>query len=62
MTYLNKMYIPPRYPDAWAGDSIPYESYSEKDSKDALACAEKIYYAVRECIESACEDTSEEDK
>jgi len=33
---LNKMYIPPRYPDAWAGGAVPYESYTKRDAEEAM--------------------------
>jgi HEPN domain-containing protein len=55
ITLLNKMYIPPRYPDAWAGGAAPFESYTERDSEEALDCASRIYGAVERCLVTRCE-------
>ena len=57
---LNKMYVPPRYPDAWAGGAVPFESYTERDSREALDCASRVYGAVEGCVVEACEGAEEE--
>lgn len=58
---LNKMYIPPRYPDAWAGGSVPYESYTRRDAEEAMHCAGDVLKAVEVCLGEVCENTGEED-
>ncbi len=58
IAFLNKMYIPPRYPDAWAGESIPYESYTRKDASESLRCTGEIIRVVEECIVEACENSA----
>ena len=55
---LNKMYIPTRYPDAWPGRALPFENYTEKDSREAISCAEKIYRLAEACISEACKNTT----
>jgi HEPN domain-containing protein len=55
ITLLNKMYIPPRYPDAWAGGAVPFESYTERDSRESISCAERVLGTVRDCILGVCE-------
>ncbi len=57
---LNKMYIPPRYPDAWAGEAVPFESYTERDSRESIECASKVLYTVKGCVVEWCEDTQKE--
>ncbi|MEB3779193.1 MAG: HEPN domain-containing protein [Desulfurococcales archaeon] len=57
VTLLNKMYIPPRYPDAWAGGAVPYENYTRRDALESIECAEKILKSVEVCIHEVCEDT-----
>ena len=52
---LNKMYIPPRYPDAWAGGAVPFESYTGRDSEEAIECAGRVFEAVRGCVLEVCE-------
>ena len=54
---LNKMYIPPRYPDAWAGEAVPFENYVERDSRESIDCAERVLASVRSCVVRECEDT-----
>ncbi len=54
ISLLNKMYIPPRYPDAWAGESAPYESYTLKDARDSHECARRVYESLEACIDEAC--------
>ena len=39
--YLDKLYIPTRYPDAWA-EGEPGEYYTRGDAVKALSCAERI--------------------
>ena len=51
---LNKMYIPPRYPDAWPGEAVPYESYTERDALESIECARAILGEVEGCLGSAC--------
>ena len=57
---LNKMYIPPRYPDAWAGGAVPFESYTRRDSEESISCAARILEAVEDCLGEACEASQEE--
>ncbi len=57
VTLLNKMYIPTRYPDAWASPSAPYENYTGRDARSAIDCASRIYQVVSRCVRGACEDT-----
>ena len=54
---LNKMYIPPRYPDAWAGESVPFESYTKRDAEESIRCAEQVLRAVKVCVDEVCKDT-----
>ncbi|MET1101550.1 MAG: HEPN domain-containing protein [Pyrodictiaceae archaeon] len=56
---LNKMYIPPRYPDAWADGAVPFENYTEKDSRESIGCAENVVRVVKECVVEECENTEE---
>ena len=58
IAYLNKMYIPPRHPDAWAGETPPYESYTRRDADESYKCAKYIIERVDECIDEPCKDTS----
>ncbi len=57
ITYLNKMYIPPRYPDAWAGETPPYESYTQRDANESYKCAELVIDKVEVCIHELCKDS-----
>ncbi len=57
ITYLNKMYIPLRYPDAWSGETPPYESYTRRDADESCKCAEQIVKRVEECINEVCKET-----
>ncbi len=57
---LNKLYVPPRYPDAWAGGAVPFESYTEKDSREAMECARKVVQAVKDCLVEWCEAPEEQ--
>jgi len=43
---LDREYIPTRYPDALPG-LAPHEAYDEKDAKNALKEAEKIFQFVK---------------
>jgi len=56
---LNKMYIPPRYPDAWSGDATPFESYTRRDALEARGCAEELLRVVEECVRRLCEAARE---
>ena len=51
---LNKMYIPPRYPDAWPGEAAPFESYTERDAVESISCAQQLLMEVKRCLEDAC--------
>ena len=57
---LNKLYIPPRYPDAWAAGVAPYESFTRRDAVEALECAERVVRAVEVCIRGACPGAEEQ--
>ena len=43
--FLDRLYIPTRYPDAWSEGSPHY--YTRGDAEKALACAEMILDWVR---------------
>ena len=43
---LDKYYIPTRYPDALAPPAVPFESYTEKEAKEALAYTREFYTFV----------------
>lgn len=47
--YLDKHYIPSRYPDVYA-EGIPADYYTAKDSKQCRECAEKIVNWVKSHI------------
>jgi HEPN domain-containing protein len=53
------MYIPPRYPDAWAGETAPFESYTKRDAEEAMKCASEVISIVKRCLSSVCKNTSE---
>lgn len=44
--YLDKLYVPTRYPNAWSEGS-PHEYYTRKDSENAIRAAELIINWVR---------------
>ncbi|MCX8205388.1 MAG: HEPN domain-containing protein [Candidatus Nezhaarchaeota archaeon] len=44
---LDKLYVPTRYPNAWA-EGLPHEYYIEEDAERAIACAERIVSWVEE--------------
>jgi HEPN domain-containing protein len=46
---LDKVYIPTRYPDAYAWGS-PVDYYTEDDAKETIDCAERILKFVNEII------------
>lgn len=48
--WLDKFYIPTRYPDALPDGAIPSEVYDREDAERALAKARKILDAVKEKI------------
>jgi len=54
---LNKLYIPPRYPDAWAAGTAPYENFTRRDALEALDCAKQVLEAIKRCINDACKDS-----
>ncbi len=45
LKYLDKLYIPTRYADAFASGS-PSEYYTEKDAGKAITCGEQLLIAV----------------
>lgn len=45
--FLHRYYIPTRYPDALASPAVPYETYTEKDTTEAIGLAEKITELVK---------------
>ncbi len=49
---LDKMYIPPRYPDAFP-EGAPWEHYSRKEALEAKKCASEIIEWVRRCASRA---------
>jgi len=55
---LNRMYIPPRYPDAWAGGAVPYESFTKRDADESIGCAERILRTVERCLGDLCGATA----
>ncbi|WP_131159458.1 HEPN domain-containing protein [Aeropyrum pernix] len=54
---LNKLYLPPRNPDAWPGGAAPFENYTRRDAEETLECASRVYRAVEECLGEECEDS-----
>ncbi len=54
VTLLNKMYIPPRYPDAWPGEAAPFESYTERDADESISCAQALLETIKRCLRDAC--------
>ncbi len=54
---LDKLYIPPRYPDAFP-EGAPWEFFDEEDALQAKACAKKVI----EWVESYARDLGEEEK
>jgi len=46
-SFLTKIYIPARYPDALPEGTIPFEVYDEKDKQKAIDCANKIIEWVK---------------
>lgn len=46
---LDKVYIPTRYPDAYALGS-PVDYYTEDDAKEAIACAKRILEFIKGLI------------
>ncbi len=49
---LDKMYIPPRYPDAFP-EGAPWEHYSRKEALEAKECAARVLEWVRRCAARA---------
>ena len=47
---LDQYYIPTRYPDALAFPGLPYETYTERQAKDAVELATRIYESVRRTV------------
>jgi len=43
---LDKYYIPTRYPDALAPPAVPFESYTKKEAREALAYTREFYTFV----------------
>jgi len=44
---IDKYYLTTRYPDALPPPAIPYESYTEKEAKEALNITEEIFSLVK---------------
>ena len=55
---LDKMYIPPRYPDAFP-DGAPWEHYTRREALEAKECARRIIRWVEECAARALEENRE---
>ncbi|BCS93187.1 MAG: hypothetical protein MjAS7_1795 [Metallosphaera javensis (ex Sakai et al. 2022)] len=49
MLFLDKQYIPSRYPDSYEEGS-PYEYYTKRDGEECLNCAKMILSWVRELL------------
>ncbi len=49
VSYLDKLYIPPRYPDAFPEGS-PANHFTKRDALRAKECAEKIIDWVERCL------------
>lgn len=49
---LDKMYIPPRYPDAFP-EGAPWEHYSRKEAVEARECASRVIEWVGGCASRA---------
>lgn len=45
---LDQYYIPTRYPDALAFPGLPYESYTERQAKEAVKLAGRIVNVVKQ--------------
>lgn len=48
---LDRYYITTRYPNALARPAVPYETYTEKDAKEAIKFAREIIKKVKEKLE-----------
>ena len=46
--YLDKLYIPPRYPDAFV-EGAPYERFTPQEAEMAAKCAERVVRWVEGC-------------
>jgi HEPN domain-containing protein len=49
---LDKYYLTTRYPDAIAPPAIPFQSFTEKEAKEAINFATKIFNLVKRKIKS----------
>lgn len=47
--FLDKLYIPHRYPDAFT-EGEPWEHFSEREAREAMVCAQKILGWVEGCM------------
>jgi HEPN domain-containing protein len=47
---LDKYYIPTRYPDALAPPATPYQSYTQKEAREAINYARKILEMVQRFV------------
>ena len=56
---LDKMYTPPRYPDAFP-EGAPWEHYTEREALEAKRCAEEVLGWVEGCASRAIEEAGEE--
>ena len=56
---LDKMYIPPRSPDAFP-EGAPWEHYTEREALSAKECAARVLGWVEECASRSGEEDREE--
>ncbi len=55
---LDKMYIPPRYPDAFP-EGAPWEHYTKREALEAKECARRIMEWVERCATRALKEAGE---
>ena len=56
-SFLDRFYLTTRYPDALPAPAIPFQSFSEKEARQALEHASKIVELVRDRVPSGSEDS-----
>ncbi|OYT47249.1 MAG: DNA-binding protein [Desulfurococcales archaeon ex4484_42] len=49
LLYLNKMYIPPRYPNAFS-EGAPHEYFTRNEALRSKECVKKVISWVEECV------------
>ena len=49
IAYLDKLYLPPRYPDAFP-EGYPAEHFTKLEAERAKSCAERVIAWVKRCI------------